>query len=130
MKNRNPVWGTLVVLLLLSANCFAQVLAVEPPVGAWTTEKPHPSGVVVQVNMHINEDHTFEGVALMDEVVIWEYAGTWEMSGNKFTATYLESSLDLPENYQDEDFVISVDANEYVARSQASGETHTFTRIK
>jgi hypothetical protein len=127
---------TLLVLPLILFLSFASSAGVSvesknyrAPIGEWVIEEEQ-SGSTVRVRMTITNDHRFSGVSFVDEVLSWTYSGVWKMSGDEFTYIYKESSIPLPENFEDTDIIISVDDFSFKSQSKMKGSIFTYIRVR
>jgi hypothetical protein len=116
--------------VLYSSAILSEEIAFPALIGKWHSEKPHSSGAMVSNDLTINQDQTFSGMASISGKAIWQYDGTVDLQGNQLTWRYLHSSIALPPDYTDTDTIISADSNSYTYKSEKSGETNSYQKIK
>lgn len=128
---KNLVLQAAIAILLLSPAClFAQEFKYESLVGKWYTNKKHPSGAMIYVDLQINPDKTFSGKMFANGNLIWSYGGQVMFDGEELKWIYKESSKQLPPNYNIVDMIISVDAEKYTYTSEMTGQDGLYYRIK
>jgi len=122
------------VILLLSfassAGISAESRKYSAPIGEWVIEKKQISGNIIEVRLSVSDDRKFSGTMYVNGVVGWKFSGAWVLQGNKFTYIYKESTIEMAENYQDTDIIISVDNLSYKFQSEKTGEVDVFMRVE
>ena len=99
-------------------------------VGTWSGADQLPNGSKTSARMILDPSMKFSGSVAVNGSVVWEYSGSWSLTGNTLTWNYEKSSRALPEDAKvDVDQVVSVDATRLVLLSKQSGKQHELQRI-
>jgi len=136
MKRRSQLNIFLMVLLCAACSCAGAATATavinpETLVGEWHATESHPEqGNIVTVFV-INADATFSGSLSINNETVWQYAGNWELAGNRITWEYLKSNLVLlQEDKAETDEILSVTDNTLTYRSVRRGTVNTLHRSR
>ena len=121
----------LLVATALSPASAQTGLTAQALVGTWTASAQHPSGGTIAANVALKADKQFVGTVTTDGKLVWEYAGTWSLSGRELKWVYEKSSRAQPApGFTDIDEVVSVNATTLVLSSRLSGRATTYTRAQ
>lgn len=134
MKIHSPLRLTLALLLYtVCSSAFPESLDINPDaiVGEWQASEQHPEQGNIDTRFLINADKTFSGSMTINAAPVWQYSGTWELSGNRVTWVYLESStILLQEDKADTDVILSVTDEAMTYRSLRRGKESTLQRVR
>ena len=113
----------LIMLLAISLSniSLSQAISESNLIGNWRAEKTFKSGVNLVTELEVTSVHEFKGKGYIDDILIWTHEGTWKLNGNDIIWIYTKSNIELPDNFQDTDTIISVDKDKYTSKSHMSG---------
>ncbi len=125
-------------LLLLVCFCVAAFAQTPtdatrrtPLLGTWSGAATRSDGVSIKTTVEFNFNGSFAGSAEVDGQPFWTYEGTWTLTGNDLTWTYVKSSRPIPNEARvDTDELIALDGNTLTLRSKRTGRVHNFNRAR
>jgi hypothetical protein len=121
-----------VALVLTTVSIAASAQEAISPialVGKWKAEARHPSGVIVESAVALNQNMRFSGTSTANGRQLMAFTGTWSVADSTLSWRYETNTASIPSpGFVDEDEILSVTPDKLVLRSKLSGKQHEFVR--
>jgi len=98
--------------------------------GSWVASIPYGKEATLTTQLTFEDDTKFSGFATVNNMMVWQFSGTWNIDGNRVTYNYVKSTLDLKGKNTDSDIITSISDSKFTYSSTKSGKTGSYERVK